>query len=314
VKQNHPRKSHYLPKFYLAGFTRSGEIGDDLYVLDQVTGQEWPSSPAKAATQRDFYAVDLGPTEDPFVVEKCLGMLEGEFSRVVRGIVEHKQLPTTADDFDWFLNFVASMVVRIPRTRRIVTAAVDRVTKDEFRNLFASRDDWERFKQTLATQGTIVPDGEYDAFKSLAINGEYNVDLDHTTHVQMMVKQMMDALLPPLAERSWSLGIAEDDAPDLVCSDVPVSVWPTREADLAQPVTLLTRNTVLSFPITRRLIAIARYERRGAVLRVIPRGVAMFNTWTLSAARQVISTEPDFAYLGPDGTVCGKAELRRFRD
>ena len=29
-----PRKSHYLPKFYLAGFTASGLVEDCLYVFD----------------------------------------------------------------------------------------------------------------------------------------------------------------------------------------------------------------------------------------------------------------------------------------
>jgi hypothetical protein len=311
VKKNRPRKSHYLPKFYLAGFTRSGEAGGDLFVFDRATGREWKSSPANTATEKDFYAVDLGPTEDPDVVEKCLAMVESECSRVVRGIVEHEKLPTAVEDFNWFLNFVALMVARTPRMRKLVTSVVDRATKADFRDLFASPEGWSRFKETLAGLGHVVPDDQYEGFKQLADGEEYDVDLDQTSHVQMMVKQMMDALLPALAQRSWSLGVADDHAPDLVCSDAPVSVWPTKDADLTQPITLLTPKTVLSFPLTRRLVAIARYERRGPVLRVIPRGVAMFNTWTLSAARQVISPAPDFEYLGPGGIVCGKEDLRK---
>ena len=81
-----PKKHHYLPKFYLAGFTASGEVADRLYVLDQGQVKEWYTTPEKAATEHDFYSVDLGPDQDPAAVEKILARLEANFSRVVRMI------------------------------------------------------------------------------------------------------------------------------------------------------------------------------------------------------------------------------------
>jgi hypothetical protein len=308
MKPNRPRKSHFLPKFYLAGFTQSGDVSGDLFVVDRTTGRAWTSSPAKAATQRDLYVVDLGPTEDPDVAEKCLGALECRFSEVVRWLVANRRLPA-GEGFDWFLNFVALMVTRIPRTRKVVAKAVDHGAKGELRSLFSTPEGWSRFKEVLANQGQQINDGEYEHFRRLAFSEDYSVDLDQTTHVQMMVKQLMDVLLPALAERNWSLGIAVDEALDFICSDVPVSVWPAVGVDPSSPITVLTRNTVLTFPITRRLIAIARYEGIKPVLGVKAEGVAMFNRWTLSEARQLFSPGPDFAYLRLDGTIGGKADL-----
>jgi hypothetical protein len=133
-----PRKSHYLPKFYLAGFTANGEAEADLYVFDQTTLREWPSCPNKAATERDFYVVDLGPTEDPDVMEKVFSRLEGDFSRVVRDIIARRQLPTDDADFNWFLNFAASMVARTPRTRKLAAGAIDKATKAELRKVLST--------------------------------------------------------------------------------------------------------------------------------------------------------------------------------
>src|SRR5262249_9373605 len=53
----------------------------------------WPSSPANSAAERDFHVVELGPGDDPDMMEKILSQLEGEFSRVVRHIVVQKRLP-----------------------------------------------------------------------------------------------------------------------------------------------------------------------------------------------------------------------------
>src|ERR1700687_4590911 len=206
MKQNRPRKSHYIPKFQLAGFTASGEVGDDLYVFDQTTGRDWVSSPAKSATERNLYVVDLGANEDPDMMEKCLGHLEGEFSRVVRGIIASQLLPA-GDDFTWFLNFVALMVTRIPRTRKVISGVIDKATKAEFRQALATREDWTNFSQVCESAGHEVADDQYEEFKRLAYREDYSVDFDQTTHVQIMVTQMIDALLPALAERSWALGV-----------------------------------------------------------------------------------------------------------
>jgi Protein of unknown function (DUF4238) len=309
MKPNRPRKSHFLPKFYLAGFTASGEVADDLYVFDQSTDRDWLSSPAKAAVERDFYVVDLGPDEDPDVMEKCLAHLEGDFSRVLRNIISQQQLPA-GEDFNWLLNFVALMVTRIPRTRKVIGRVIDGVSKEELRKTLATREGWAQFRKVCEAAGHLVADDEFEEFQRVANGEAYSVDFDQTSHVRVMAKEMIDALLPALAERRWALGIATPDAPDFVCSDVPVSVWPARGADWGKPTTLTSPNTVLSFPITRRLVAVARYEAQNPLRVVTAPGVALCNTWTLSDARQVFSATPDFAFLKPDGAVGGKADLR----
>lgn len=305
-----PRKHHYLPKFYLAGFTHSGDVHGDLYVLDLSAIKEWKSSPEQTANQRDFYAVDLGPTEDPSMMEQILGRLEAKFSRVIRKIVENERLPSGID-FDWFLNFVALMAVRIPRTRKLFSHVTDRVMKDQLRRQLASVEGWKQFKQVVEIDGKKIRDDEYEAYRRFANSEEYNVDLDQTSHVQMMV-DMVDPLLPALAARNWYLGIAADDAPDLICSDFLVSEWPTKSADLTKPLTLTSPGTFLTFPITRRLIALATFERKPPVVEVNQEGIALFNTITARQARQLFAPGPDFTYLAHDKSIKRKSDLLQF--
>jgi hypothetical protein len=157
--------------------------------------------------------------------------------------------------------------------------------------------------------GHEVGEQEYKQYEQFAESEDYTANFDQTSHIQMMATHMIDALLPALAERHWSLGIATDDAPNLICSDMPVGVFPARGSDIGKPMSLFSPATVLSFPINRRLVALARYERRGDVQEVTAPGVRLINYWTISGARQVFSSAPDFSFMTPDGTICGKGEL-----
>jgi hypothetical protein len=301
---------HYVPSFYLAGFTASGDESGDVYVLDQGRAEEWKSSPRKTARKRDFYAVDLGPHQDPSLMEQILGRLEGEFCSIVRDIIEHKRLPSDGD-FDCFLNFVALMAVRIPRTRELTSAAIDRELKQRLRETLATPGGWKQFKHAVESKGTQIRDDEYEEYRRFAMGDDYHVNFDQTSHVQMMVK-MIDSLLLALAARSWTLGVTSSDTPDLICSDVPVWLSATKSADLSRPVTLDCPDTLLTFPITRRLIALAHFERRPPVVGVNPRGVAAFNTMTATEATQLFAAGPDFTYLDHNGTIRSKADLLGF--
>ena len=69
TEDNKPVKQHYVPKFYLRGFTESGKETDYLYVIEQETGKQYKSRPSELAVQKDGDALrfvkkqTLTPTE-----------------------------------------------------------------------------------------------------------------------------------------------------------------------------------------------------------------------------------------------------------
>jgi hypothetical protein len=87
------RKHHFIPVFYLAGFTQSGDENDALWVLDQAQGKQWQSKPRAIAFQRDFYRVE-GSGVEADAVEKAFGELEGKAARILARIREDQRLPT----------------------------------------------------------------------------------------------------------------------------------------------------------------------------------------------------------------------------
>jgi hypothetical protein len=53
-----PRRHHFIPQFYLAGFTDSGQRDGSLWILNREDGLRWQGTPASVAHERDFYRVD----------------------------------------------------------------------------------------------------------------------------------------------------------------------------------------------------------------------------------------------------------------
>ena len=139
---NRPRKHHYIPAFYLAGFTTSGSEDDRLHVFDQGQIKSWPSKPRNAGHERDFYAVEVGPDVDPATFEsKVLAPIESEFCHVIRKCVEDERL-TEGEDFGVLLNFVAVMATRTPRTRRLVGQITNLLVRSKVQSVVATDEGW----------------------------------------------------------------------------------------------------------------------------------------------------------------------------
>jgi hypothetical protein len=95
---NQPRKHHYVPKFYLAGFTASGSKDDYLYVLDQTVPKKFRSKPSELAHQRDFYVIETDDEQERIAIEKLFGEIEDMAAPVIKQITINNRLPSINGD------------------------------------------------------------------------------------------------------------------------------------------------------------------------------------------------------------------------
>src|SRR5687768_11444215 len=91
------RKHHFVPQFYLAGFTPSGTRDDSLFVLDRQTGRQWQSSLTDAGCERDFYMLELDGKNDPQAIESFFARVEDHGAQALRRVVETGEVPTGED-------------------------------------------------------------------------------------------------------------------------------------------------------------------------------------------------------------------------
>lgn len=141
------------------------------------------------------------------------------------------------------------------------------------------------------------------------INGEdYTLEMDRSWHVGMML-ELGSQLVPALARRNWSIWIAEDDAPDLICSDRPVCLtWHTLSPPPLPPGFALCGTAVI-MPVNRRIAISGTYENQPPTSTLDKYDVAVVNRGTREYANQVYSSEADFVWAMTDEQVGSATDL-----
>ncbi len=322
-----PRKHHYLPQFYLAGFTQNGRQDGRLYVLDRSEKTQRPSTPKNTAHQRDYHAVDLGPRVGRMGVETALATVEGQQAAVLRRVLDEQHLPPEDDKaIADLMAFVALMSVRIPRFRKFVSELIDRAEKAQARVMFASEVGRASFRAGIdAILPTLEPMKRREVEDFLAddpdlakmvefVNSDsYRIgygrdEQDRTWNVQTMLR-MWIVLIPVLVERQWSLWLVSDDGPDLVCSDSPVYLGWRKQVGGPYSPGFGIPETIVTVPLSRRVALVGVFEPLPKRREIGKAEVARLNLSTVMYGSTVYSAEPDFVCLTSDGKIGKKEDL-----
>lgn len=113
-----PRKQHYLPQFYLRGFSLDGR---GLYQIEKSTGKHYGCQIKDTAAVKDFHVLDYEGVEDPHALEKRLADMEGAMARhltaFLRGGVEDQEARM------YTLQFLSVMRLRVPAFKEHVEAS-----------------------------------------------------------------------------------------------------------------------------------------------------------------------------------------------
>lgn len=279
------RAHHYIPEFYLAGFTRKESRDDLLWVHDREENKVWTARPKKVAHIRDYYRVEADDLE-PDVLEKAFATFESEAAEALRRLVRARQVPA-GDDLAIALNFVTLMVVRVPGFRDLIVGNLERLRRHKARSIVASPEVYRSVTERMALNGFEPPAGVgYDQMRAFIMNDEYAVRFDQTYVLQLSL-ELGECLLPHLAARRWSLVVAKEEAEDFICSDQPVALVPTSpEAPPFLGFGLAC--TEVSLPLSRRATLIGHYEGEPMLVEADSTLVGEFNHRTLSCAERFI--------------------------
>jgi hypothetical protein len=307
-----PRKHHFVPAFYLAGFTAGGGRDDRLFVFDRERKKQWPSTPTGAGYSNDFYAVQGIPNQGPDSVEVRLAQMESKCSDALRRIIAVRTIPDD-EDFGELMAFVASMAARGPRFRMVVADFIDQVSRKELRAALATPELHEQFKAVLKATEPELSAGEqavlddYEGLKASVDGDGYDVDVDQTWLVHVFLQGFI-TLMPHLAMRQWAIWAPKAGAPEFVCSDAPVCLTWKDGAHGVWPPGFGIRNTAVSVPLNRSLMLVGTYEPLEANRSLTRDEVALMNRRTLLYANQVYGGEQDFVWESQAGRLIGAAE------
>lgn len=289
-----PRRHHYIPEFYLANFTPTGEKDDFLWVLDKKQAKQWKAIPKNVAHQRDFYRIsaeDLKATE----VEGILSEIEGEASLVIRNVIEKLRLPDDDKEFAILMDFIALMATRIPGVRNSISKIFDDVYRDYLHTVTDTPERWKSIISKLKEENPKIKSKvSYADMKKFVDEDQYKVDTPPGYHLENMF-QWANSILPYLVYRKWSLIMIENNENKFICSDNPIGLsWiDPPSPSYPYPPGFAAKNSLVTFPISRNVAIIGCFEGH-AHIEVSDESIAYLNSMTANGARFIFSAEEIF--------------------
>jgi hypothetical protein len=281
-----PRRHHFVPKCWLAGFTESGTNDGRLWVTDLSRQRQWATTPENAGHIRDFYRLSE-PTPDPVVVEKFFSELESQVAPILKSIDKERR-PPNDDELDALLHFMAYQWVRVPRFRPFALEILDRIARQKLAEELQSRDTWLAALKK-AGMDPDAPGADYEGMKRFFESGEFNITAETDWYVQRAFKDA-DGIIASLRERYWGTSFTANGR--LIASDNPVVL----DGPKGQMVGFKNAEFVL-YPVSRHAFLTGTLERIGRPALNLKYFASLNSMMLLGADAQVYSHMPAFSWL-----------------
>lgn len=307
-------KHHYVPKFHLFLFTDDQCTEKKIWVFDLKSGNQWHAAPASVGYEKKLYNVEL-PDTAPDVVEDVFSEVEDSVAPIIKEIINRQKIPNDFNEYSWLVNYIALLSQRTPaRMNQSVQPLLD-VTKQISKMILSSPEIYENIKQGMKKEGkTIKEDVSYEELRSLVYGEHFNLSTDNNTRLTLLFNAI-DAILPSLGARNWSVCYSPPEVGDFILSDNPVNLhWTTKKnRGIWSSPGYELRETEVSIPLSSRIMLLGRFEEMPAHVSIRSRrDLASLNSYTaLHSKNFIFSRQRDFLWYMIDNSVKNTSDLKQ---
>ncbi len=214
---NGPKRQHFLPKFYLEGFTKNGMVA----VFDRELNEIRVQQPLNTGVIGHFYTMEDAEGRKRFELEQLLSEYEAKASPVIRKLASKEEI--SADERANMAIFVALASVRTPDIVDSVKAFNSSLIEDMTKRMFA---DVEEVKERMRGKPDApLTEEELEAkardLVDFAQSGQYEIKTSHKWAVGMAIKMAFN-IAPILAGRDWTVVHRDNEKKSFVTTDAPV--------------------------------------------------------------------------------------------
>jgi hypothetical protein len=264
-----PRKHHYLPQFYLRGFSVNGR---SVYQMEKEGSRAFLCSIGDAAAVRDYHLIDDAEVPDVHQVEKALGEME---SRIAPALSEiHAMGLRSANSRALLIQFISLMRWRVPAAKGYFSGHLASMVKES--------------GKLLERQGKLPPPPK--GYEEILKMENIQVEISNAEPLRRMFRLATDpAMLNLLNAMRLSLLRAPFGAAFLT-SDQPVALYfPDPELPRGQGIGIADPRVEISFPLSSRLLARLDWSRERAEDREVGSEVVdEFNRRTVVMASRLV--------------------------
>jgi hypothetical protein len=212
-----PKRQHFLPKFYLEGFTKDGMVA----VFDRESNEVRVQQPVNTGVIGHFYTLEDAEGRKRFELEQILSEYEDKASLVIKKLAAKEDI--NADERTDLAIFVALAAFRTPDIVDSIKAFNASLIGDIAKRTFA---DVETVKaQMRGKPYAPLTEEELEADARLLVEitqtGQYEITTDHKWAVGMAIRMAFN-IAPIFAGRDWAVLHRDNEKKSFVTTDAPV--------------------------------------------------------------------------------------------
>lgn len=213
-----PKRQHYLPRFYLEGFSSNGLVA----VYDRAEDEVRLQAPLNTAVIGHFYTMTDAEGRQRFEVEQMLGDFEGRASPVISKLSEGQEI--TQQERDDLSMFIALGSMRTPSTVDSIKAVSSSMAGEIAKSVFSSA---ERVAEQMRAMGIhkgasdeqllVEAQQQIEFFRS----GNYEITTNQQFAMGIAIQTASD-LAPLFSARDWYVLHPDKPAKSFVTTDAPL--------------------------------------------------------------------------------------------
>jgi hypothetical protein len=310
------RHHHYLPQFYLKGFTKGRTKKSKLSVIDSSEKKSFVTIPRNVGGSRDFNRVDVEGVDQNHI-ESALSKIESKADVALKNI-EKKRI-FEGEDKELILNLIALLAVRSPEMREQSRKNYAQIAEKVLALTLDSRERWETQKKEENNSTKIENKIDYEDAKKFFESKKYKIDVSREHHIHMEMVGV-DAILPHLFARDWFLLETSEDSGSFITTDNPVCLlWkypekvpPFRRASPGYGMV----DTQVYFPLSQGLVLYGEFNSQEGTGQADKNLVSNLNSLLLSLSyKQIYSPDLNFNFIGKgDVSYTGKDLVKHIKN
>lgn len=218
-----PKRHHYLPKFYLNGFSQDGLVA----VYDRDENEFRLQQPKDTTVIGHFYTMEDAEGRRRYEVEALLSEYEGKASPVIKKLADHEGI--NADERSDLAILIALAAMRTPDIVESLKLAKAGFILDVAKKLFADAETVAERLRTDQLYADVSEDEIVEEAKQMvdmAQNDGLAVNIDQKWAVSMAIRMAFE-VAPILAGRDWLVLVRESEKKSFVTTDAPVTLTTT---------------------------------------------------------------------------------------
>ncbi|WLD94625.1 DUF4238 domain-containing protein [Alkalihalobacillus sp. AL-G] len=309
------KKHHYVPKSLLAGFTKKETVESPLWVFDQETGKQWESKPVRVGFKNDIYKIEIADVL-PDALEDSFMEIETKTAPIIKKLKNTLEMPK-GTDFIWLINYIALQYSRTPVRKETLSEPMANIAKIMMQMSIATPERYTKLIEDMKKDGKNI--GEELSYKEMhdfiMDEDRYKIVIDNNTKMNNILTSI-DAIIPTLMKRNWSVVYSPTTVGDFICSDNPVNLhWTNPQLNRGffnSPGHGLP-DTEVSFPLSSRVMLLGRFDNFQPSSGTIPNKLtlAALNSFTgKQADRFIYSRKKDFYWLSNDNKVANIEDFK----